>query len=504
MINPTGLVYVAGTVISGALSGTAPVALSTSFDWGRRSLFDQPDVATGQVAIFDPSGTWGTGIEARGAALDLIGEPLDLGWRDAGVDHINFRGRITAVTIAPFDHAGYRGALITLTVTSRLAELGYVKNAAFPTEAAVTRLGRIQTAAAALAGGAVASVSGPAAGPPQTAPSGNSMRARVAGDVDLLTALQDAYKNFAASTILISMTYDPATRAVRGLRRRKFGTLPASQGTTRRGLAGLRTSTERVGAYIAPHVFAADKAVPASPVPLYLDGGATTAPAGGWLARSPEGRVTQVDTTWWAVPAGGGTSVQSTYSYTVPRTRTGLSAQVARVDTEIEDSGTAGSTAAQNLGKEVADLALYEGGGWILEPPTLDTAVSGGFENLDQVTALLAGTESEALMFLQSTRLPEMGVRPLFSIIGGTITCAAGHWTVAIQLAPVMTTDKQHAVTWAEIDDGTTGNTIKHYLDGADHADGLHSSVTVEDLAYCATGLGVTTPGPDTGWDTLQ
>jgi hypothetical protein len=68
----------------------------------------------------------------------------------------------------------------------------------------------------------------------------------------------------------------------------------------------------------------------------------------------------------------------------------------------------------------------------------------------------------------------------------------------------VFTSERQHAVTWAEIDDGTEANRLRIYTDGLPHADALHESVTCEDLAYCASGLGVSVPGPDTGWDTYQ
>jgi hypothetical protein len=65
----------------------------------------------------------------------------------------------------------------------------------------------------------------------------------------------------------------------------------------------------------------------------------------------------------------------------------------------------------------------------------------------------------------------------------------------------VTTTLAQHPLAWDEVDDGTAGNTLRWYDD--DQPDGMHESVTYEDLGHVGLGLGATTVPPNRGWDFL-
>jgi hypothetical protein len=87
----------------------------------------------------------------------------------------------------------------------------------------------------------------------------------------------------------------------------------------------------------------------------------------------------------------------------------------------------------------------------------------------------------------------------VFGVMGGTIAYSREGWDLTLSLAPITTTQKQHSITWEEIDDGST--TFELQWHDTDHTRGLHESVTYEDMAFCSTGLGVSTIPADVGWD---
>jgi hypothetical protein len=105
----------------------------------------------------------------------------------------------------------------------------------------------------------------------------------------------------------------------------------------------------------------------------------------------------------------------------------------------------------------------------------------------------------QSAVFLQRTWLSAVGVRPVVGIIGGSIAYDGG-WRLELDVMPITTgTVAQHPITWEEIDDGTPGNTLV-WTDG-DDPNGLHESLTLDDLYYCPRGLGVTSTPPNQGWD---
>lgn len=150
--------------------------------------------------------------------------------------------------------------------------------------------------------------------------------------------------------------------------------------------------------------------------------------------------------------------------------------------------------AAENLIAQVAE----EAAAWDLGTVRLSTRYSGGFETVGQARLLLAGAETQDLVFLQRSELPAWGIRPLFGIMGGSIGYADGGWDIDLELAPLAPPDTaQHPVAWNEID------TPARRLVWSDdpHPLGLHESVTWADVRFCAAGLDMTAIPADNGWD---
>jgi hypothetical protein len=146
-----------------------------------------------------------------------------------------------------------------------------------------------------------------------------------------------------------------------------------------------------------------------------------------------------------------------------------------------------------------AFMLRREGSRWVLGDLVLTTRRTGGFETADIARLLLAGYERVSPIFLQRSWLSTYGLRPVFGVMGGAIAYSREGWDLTFSLAPITTTQKQHSITWEEIDDGST--TFELQWHDGDHTRGLHESVTYEDMAFCSTGLGVSTIPADVGWD---
>jgi hypothetical protein len=155
-------------------------------------------------------------------------------------------------------------------------------------------------------------------------------------------------------------------------------------------------------------------------------------------------------------------------------------------------------------------MATQEGAVWRPGPVRWDTARTDGFDTLGQAELLLRGHATQWLVALGGSWLPQLGVRPAVSVVGGTIAYRGGAWVIDMHLTgwgsygggnSSPTKIKQHAITFEQIDDGSTGQTLR-WRD-TDASDGLHDSVTFEDLGHVGLGLNVSLAniGPDTGWD---
>jgi hypothetical protein len=143
-----------------------------------------------------------------------------------------------------------------------------------------------------------------------------------------------------------------------------------------------------------------------------------------------------------------------------------------------------------------------------------DTRRTGGLYTHALCELLLRGHQVGWPVAINRSWPAALGVRPLFSVTGGVIAYEGGTtglgrgWVIDIDVAgwgsfgggnATPTPIKQHAITFEQIDDGTEVDTVR-WRD-SDAPDGLHSSVTFEDLGHVGRGRGNTTIGPDTGWD---
>jgi hypothetical protein len=121
------------------------------------------------------------------------------------------------------------------------------------------------------------------------------------------------------------------------------------------------------------------------------------------------------------------------------------------------------------------------GGGWT-RCAGRPARTGGGFETLAQATLLLAGYETPAAVFLAGTWLPDLGIRPVFGVMGGTITYTDAAWTVEWNPAPIgVTGTPPPAVTWDDLDPSLV-------WDDAPNPNAFHDSVTYEDLAFVSSG----------------
>lgn len=423
----------------------APMVLDgVTVKWGRTKALQQPTPATATVDLFDPTGTWAAG-------LDLIGVPLVLSWTGQGVTRTYFTGRVGSVEVIPhvavLDNVRTEGALVTLTGTSLLADLGnrLPTEVSWPAETLAARRARI----AALAAGPVASIS--------TRPVWDT--APLAATDPSKTSALDLVKTLFDACGADRYTYDPHTRAVTYLSRRTFPD-PAA-------VAYLTRDDTRPGAYIT---------APGGMV----DGHNVTYK--GAAVKDLGSRLTRVVLTYT-------TTGSSTAQITVPLAgidEATLGVRAVSVTTLHTDTATATAAAT-----DLAALAAGEATGWALESMQWKPGPAG-FDTLDQAVTLIGGAETAAVYFLARTWLPSLGIRPVFGVMGGQITYTAGAWSVQWLNAPVAVTGPQpYLVTFDHIDDATPGNTL--VWDDEPGPDTLHDSVTYDDLGFVSYGLGVTT-----------
>jgi hypothetical protein len=226
-------------------------------------------------------------------------------------------------------------------------------------------------------------------------------------------------------------------------------------------------------------------------MPLYLDGAALEFDDDAGFVRGPSSRISRVQVSH--KDAGNGFATRSAV------VMTGVDESLHGVRAARLESAVAWNAWADLAGEDLADFAAKEGAAWHLGGPVRwRTALSGGFEDPDH-SVLLYGGEVQSFFFLQRTWLPEFGIRPVFGMIGQTITYRDGGWDLEMELSPVVSDVPQHAITWEEIDNGSTTYEVQWWDE--DHPRGMHESLTLDDLGYVSTGLAVTTIPPDTGWD---
>lgn len=500
VFNPQPVVTINGVDVPAAAGVHLPgqvVVDGVTVTWGREDLLVQPEPASGQLQLFDTTGTWATSRDLRGLPVTIRWQGLPPGTTDpmGTASETFFCGRVgnpvnVALKTVTNPHTGERvdGVLVTLPLRSLLVDLANrVPTEAWPEETMAARLARIQALAPDVL--AVAELRDYWQ-PPHVEPV----------PLDRQQSLLDHLRSLFDSAGADRMTYIPNTRALTFVRRRDYG-YRQNPSLGNRGMAGLfwdaptvPTKTSRTGQGIYALAFAWT-GTPASPnLPGWIDAAAIEAdPTEGLRSAARVTRVQVVN------PDGGNNFTDRVTEYPVR----GVDENLVGVRTARLDSSICWNGYAEVAGDDLRDLVNREGSQWQLPPLRYSTRHAGGFESLAQARILLAGAETGTTVFLQRSWLPRMGLRPVFGICGGTITYARGGWDVEFAVAPTTTGETpQHAITWEEIDDGTTGLEVQWW--DTDHPRGMHESLSLDDLGYVARGLGVATIPADTGWDRAQ
>lgn len=496
LFSPVPVVSIAGADIASGAAGpddSLMVVDGLSITWGRDDVLDQPTPSTGRLTLFDATRTWATTADRRGQRVTVRYEgtdPLE-GPRSA----VFFRGRIGApITVSrrtvvhPVTGEKITGSLVDMPLVSVLVEPANITPTIdWPAESLGTRLDRIivdlQTKGYMVYGSfSMRSYWST----PTVAP------VAAKDQVSLLEHLMAVYD----SSGMDRMIYVPDTDSIRPLVRRDY--------VTQRGLAGLwwdatDPARARHGQGVYVRSMAAAPADGFAGDPAYLDAHALEYDPGDGLTMPS--RITRVSITHpdqaAATPYSNVTAEQKVTSLTVGGGA--INEELFGVRSAHVDSLVAWNNYADTALSDLAELVRKEGSAWVLQPLVWTTRKTGGFETAAQARALLSGCQTDTLLFLQRSWLPQYGVRPVYGVMGGTIAYSQAGWDLEFSVAPVTTSQPQHAITWEEIDDGSSTYQVEWWDD--DHPRGMHESLTFEDLGYCATGLGVSTVAPDTGWD---
>jgi len=485
---PTPLVYINGAPVAAAMPAAwrrgenrQVVIDGVTVTWGREEILDQPDPPTGSLQLFDASGSWATSRDLRGLTVDLFWAGPHPVTGDL-VTRAYFRGRIgspvrvSSKTVVTPAGETVTGSLVNLPLVSVLVDpANRTPTAAWPAEPLGARRTRVEAALAdTLPGGVETRAYWHT---PEVAPVAAKDQISL---YDHLVALYD-------SSGADRLTYLPDGQRTTFVARRDYWTT-RGHGRLWWNLPGDGTGSARAG----KGVYA--RAIGNPTVYQYLDAAALEYPDDAGIT-SPD-KITQVRLTH---PDGATGYSDRTVELAVD----GTSEARDGIRTASVDSIVAWASWADVAASDLEELAQKEAAEWRLEPFIWHTRMTGGFESYEQAVALLEGGETQLLFFLQRSFLPGYGVRPIFGVMGQTITYSDRGWELECQVAPLTTTLPQHPITWDEFDDGSAGYQVRWY-DG-DHPNGMHESLTYEDLGWVSLGLGPNTMaiGPDQGWDFL-
>lgn len=446
--------------------------------WGVDSPLDQAPPATCELGVLDFSRRWALD-------RDLIGSPVVLRWDLPGLTgRVYFRGRIaglelTQTTVQLDDGRVLPATRVAITASSVEMDLGNRRpaEATWPAETIGARTSRISAAVAAASAGAVASVATRAYwSTPQA----------FADDVSQ-TSLRDLLVQLYNSTGGDRAIYSPERKRYEHLGRRElaergFATLTRATAPNPRGGQGV---------YATP-VFRAETGVVPDTGRAYLDAAAVEYPDELPMRKEPGSRITRavVDSR----DAGAG-DAQKTTTRIDPTADEGFLGQRAITLQSIHNWNDWAALNADDL----LSIATNEGAQWRFESFRLDTGRTGGFEHSQQVELFLRGHAVGFFLFLQRSELAALDVRPVVAVLGGTIRYRRRSWVVDFHVLPIRTRTATHAITWEEIDDGTPANQVEWWDD--DHPNGMHETLTLDDLGFVALGNGMATIPPDQGYD---
>lgn len=474
-----------GRIGGAPADGSLPELIALDFDltWGRDGVLDQLEPSTGRLTVLDTTRRWATSRE-------WIGERVDLGW-DA-IDRNGlvtsrwfFRGRIDSVKVVRHPIARPDGSTLwalraefgLVDVLRELADIvppadwtyEWVEDG--PNRPSLDwRLRRIRSLVGAQLPGGIATV-----------PNANSYVGAIKSDAQVslwehLIRIGDGMG--------LRLLYSPHSQTL--------SWQPSRDWTNRRAVgqlwrAGTTEGTARDGAGV--YVRARQLANTAQ-TQLYLDGTALDADEDWGVERDATSRINRITVTAYS---DIGTGARETRSVDVPGVPTTLGIRAMRVDSAF--------TFGMNTLGLWSDAAAIDAAAWRVSPFRLDTS-RAPFEDVRQVLALVSGYESETVVFLTGTRLPELNVAPVFTVIGGKIGYRDGHWEIEWRPAPIRLIYPQHSIEWENIDAGTTGYVIEWHDDV--NARAFHESVTYEDLAYVGRGFAIAEDAADiatSGWD---
>lgn len=420
--------------------------------WGRAGVLEAPTPATATVRLLDLSA--GASLARR---TDLIGADLRLGYTSGAAPAVlSFRGRITDVSVERRRDGGFFVSLAASSREVEAANFTVPEGVTWPAETFGARLNRI-TALLPSTLLRTAAQGGPPVVLPARADFGlytvpdqsldfSTYTAGPAqpGGSDALTLLRELF----ASVSPLPMIYDPSANIITFAGRRRYQYLGAAGGVV---TATLTAPPGRNGLYVATAYQGRD-----------LDAHDVDAvPA---LAQPLESRLTQVEVTYL-----NGAAAYASATVTSATPDAASEATIGRRTLSVSSiHGTA--TYAQQLADMYRDLAAAEGRAPQLGALSYRTAVSGGFTSTQQRNVLLNGAETSSVFFVGRSFLPDLGVRPLVGIAGGSISYGAGQWSLALNPVPVAVDS-----TWAPLPIKWAQN-----LRLAD----LHPSVTVGDAHY--------------------
>lgn len=419
MITAEPYASVAGVTARLDDGGTVSFVDHFSVTWGRAGLLEAPTPATATARLLDRS---------PGAVLarrtDLLGVDLQLGYYavrgDTYAPTLTFRGRITDVVVERRAEGGY---YVTLAASSREVEAANYRapaGASWPAESFTSRLSRI-------VGLLPSTLFRRTLVSPPSAPVFLPTRADFGltdvadptldfGDyttgpatpagVDALTLLRELF----TSVSPLPMVYDPGVNGIvtAGRRRFQYSSTAAAVRTS-----SLTASTARGGLYVQSAYGGLD-----------LDSYDVDTP--GQLEQPLDSRVTQVEVSYLN---GAAANAAATVSAATPD----AASESTTGRRTLSVSSIHGSTTyAQQLANMYRDVAAAEARAPRLGALSYRTALNGGFTSTAQRDALLNGAETTAAYFLARTFLPDLGVRPLVGIVGGSISYGAGDWSLLL------------------------------------------------------------------------
>lgn len=488
---PSPVVRIGAGVVASAPDSSLSKPLvvdGLSVSWGRSSVMDQPDPATATLTCFDPTAAWPL-------TTDLRGQLVTLSWLFDGPGYLPsafFVGRITGAkltrkTVVKEDGTKVHGLLIALTAASILNDLANrIPAESWPDEDMGSRRARIASYAANVCTGGVVIRNYWAT--PHVAP------VDISEQVSILDHLMSLYESSGPDR----MTFIPWQQLSMFVGRRDYPGI-RTLAALHWNVAGEGTARDGRGAYAWTIAFpSAENGM--STTNLYLDGAAIEYPDNSSLTKDVTAMITRVDVSHPDAANANQTRVETALVSSVNPAVDELSVGVrtARLDSSVNWNAFAAQAAS-----DLAYMAAREAAGWRPDPITIRTKSSTfyGFDSFQLAGYALVGGEVASTWFIQRSWFAQLGIRPIFAIIGGAIRYQSGEWIVDAELAPVNTLPaKQHAISWSEIDDGSSTYELQWWDD--DNPRGLHESLTYEDIGFVGMGLGMTTVPADTyGWD---